>query len=104
MATSTPRAMGPSLSSDQQRGMAPVRGPRPCDAAAQGGADDPAFGLAADGKGHQAGRDGGPGTGAGTGCAFFGQPRVHGLATEPDVVERQRPHAQFGDQYGARLV
>src|ERR1039457_2353152 len=36
--------------------------------------------------------------------ALFQQPWVHGLAAEPDVVERQRTHAQLGDQNGARLV
>jgi hypothetical protein len=55
-------------------------------------------------RSHQSGGGGGARAGAGAGRAFFQQPRVHGLAAEPDVVERQRAHAQLGDQHGARLV
>ena len=83
---------------------AAVGGPQSGDAAAHGGTDDAASGLTADREGHQAGGSGGSGTGAGAGRAFFQQPRVHGLAAEPDVVERQRAHAQFGDEHGAGLM
>ena len=37
-------------------------------------------------------------------CAFLEQPRVHRLAAEPDVVERERAQAQLGDEDGAGLV
>ena len=45
-----------------------------------------------------------PGPGARSRRAFFEQPRVHRLAAEPDVVERQRAQAQLGDEHRAGLV
>ena len=83
---------------------AAVGGPQSGDAAAHRGADDAASGLAADREADQPGGGRRAGTGARARCAFFQQPRIHGLAAEPDVVERQRAQAQFGDQHGAGLV
>ena len=105
--SSTLRAIGPSLSSDQQSVMAPVRGTRPIggaqagDAAAHGRTDDAAFGFTADSEAHKPCSGGRARAGARTGRAFFQQPRIHGLAAKPDVVERQRAQAQLGHQHGA---
>ncbi len=33
--------------------------------------------------------------------AFFEQPGIHGLAAEPDVVEREGTHAELRDEHGA---
>ena len=85
-------------------GHAAVGGAQAGDAAAHGGADDAAAGFAADGEADQAGGGGGAGAGAGAGGAFFEQPGVHGLAAEPDVVERERAEAELGDEHGAGVV
>ena len=52
----------------------------------------------------KSGGGGRAGTGARTGGALLEQPRIHGLAAEPDVVERQRAEAELGDEHGARVV
>ena len=60
--------------------------------------------FAADGEAHQSGGGCGARTGARSGRAFFQEPRIHGLAAEPNVVERQRAEAQLGNQHGSRVV
>ena len=45
-----------------------------------------------------------PGPGARSRRALLEQPRVHRLAAEPDVVERERAERQLGDQHRARVV
>ena len=47
---------------------------------------------------------GGAGAGARARRAFVEQPRVHRLAAEPDVVERERAEAELGDEHGAGVV
>ncbi len=42
--------------------------------------------------------------GARTRRAFVQQPGILRLPAKPDVVQRQRAHAQLGDQHRARLV
>ena len=69
------------------------------DAAAHRGADDAAAGLASDREANQSGSGGRTGTCTRTGRAFFQQPRIHGLAAKPDVVERESAEAQLGDQH-----
>jgi hypothetical protein len=68
------------------------------------GADDAAAGLAADRETHQPGAGGRARTGARSRRAFFEQPGIHGLAAEPDVVERQRAQAQLGHQHRAGIA
>ena len=86
------------------RGTRPYVGRKAVDAAAHGRIDDAATRFAADGEAHQSRGGSGAGTGARSGRPFFQQPRIHGLAAEPNIVERQRAEAQLGDQYGARVV
>ena len=74
------------------------------DAAAHGGADDAAFGLAADAEGYEAGGGGCAGACAGTGGAFFEEPGVQGLAAEPDVVEGEGAEGELGDEDGSGFV
>ena len=83
---------------------AAVGGAQSGDAAAHAGADDAAAGLAADGETDQARGGGCARSGARAGRAFFEQPRIHGLAAEPNIVERQRAEAELGDEHGARVV
>ena len=80
------------------------RGAQAGDPAAHRGADDAATGFAADRKRHQAGCGGRTRTCARTGGALLQQPRVHGLATEPDIVQRQCAQAQLGNQHCAGSV
>ena len=68
------------------------------------GLDDAASGFAADGEADEAGGGGGAGAGARAGGAFFEEPGVHGLAAEPDVVERECADAELGDEDGAGVV
>src|SRR6185437_1503243 len=86
--SSTLRAMGPSLSSDQQSVIAAVRRTKAVHAAAQARTHDAALGFAADRKTDEARGRRGARTGARPGCAFLEQPRIHRLAAEPDVIER----------------
>ena len=110
MVSSTLRAMGPSLSRDQQRVMAPVRGTRPkvgrrpVTPQRMEGADDAASGFRADGEGYEAGCGGCARAGAAAGGAFFEEPGVHGLAAEPDVVEGESAEGEFCDENGSGLV
>src|SRR5262249_61480061 len=77
---------------------------KPSNAAAHGRADDAAAGFAADGKTNQACRGGGAGTCAGARGAFFEEPRIHGLAAEPNVVECERAKTELGDEDCASFV
>ena len=110
IASSTLRVIGPSLSSDQHSVIAPVRGTRPNvgrrpgDAAAHRRRDDAAAGFAADREADQPGRRRRARAGARSRRALFEQPRVHRLAAEPDVVERERAQAQLGDEHRAGVV
>ena len=36
--------------------------------------------------------------------SFLEKPRVHRLAAEPDVVQRERAEAELGDQHGSGVV
>ena len=108
--SSTPRAMGPSLSRDQQSVMAPVRGTRPkvgrSPATPQriaGAMMLPPVSLAI-AKATQPGRRGGARARAAPRCAFLEEPRVVGLAAEPDVVEGKGAQAQLRDEHGPGLV
>ncbi len=75
------------------------------DSATHGRVNDAAFGFTADGEGDESGGGGGAGACAGAACAFFfGCPGVHGLAAEPDVIEGERAHAEFGDEDGSGFV
>src|SRR6266849_5422202 len=91
----------PAESHGASAGHAAVGGAQPGDAATHAGADDAAAGFAADGKTDKACRSGGAGTGAGAGCAFFQEPRVHGLSAEPNIVEGERAEAELGDEHRA---
>jgi len=74
------------------------------DAAAHGGTDDGAAGFGADGEADQPCGGGGSRTRRGTRRAFDGEPGVHGLAAEPDVVEGEGAEGELGDEDGAGLV
>ena len=65
---------------------AAISGAQPGDAATHAGADDAAAGLASNREADEACCCCGTGTRAGAGRAFFEQPRIHGLAAEPNVV------------------
>ena len=80
---------------------AAVGGAQSGDAAAHAGRNDAAAGFAADGESDQSSGGGGAGAGARSGGALFEQPGIHGLATEPDVVEGERAEAELGEQDGA---
>ena len=83
---------------------APKRRTQSGNAAAHRGAHDAASGFAADGEANQArsGRRARPG--ARSRRTFFQQPRIHGLPAKPDVVQRQRAHAQLGHQHSAGCI
>ena len=67
--------------------------------------DDAAAGLAADGERHERGRRRGrAGPGARSRTPSSGSPRVHRLAAEPDVVERERAEGQLRDEHRAAVV
>ncbi len=108
--SSTPRVIGPSLSSDQQSVIAPVRGTRPkvgrrpVDAAAHRGLDDaPPVSLPIE-KPTRPAAVAAPGPALAAARALLEEPRVHRLAAEPDVVQRQRAEAELRHEHGARLV
>ena len=86
------------------RGTRPKVGRRPVTPQRIDGTDDAAAGLAADREADQPRGRRRAGTGARSRRAFLEQPRIHRLAAEPDVVERQRAQAQLGDQHRAGLV
>src|ERR1700761_4244245 len=69
--------------------------------AAHGRTDDGAAGLAADGEADETCGGGGAWPRARTGGAFLEQPRIHGLAAEPDVIERKRAKRELRDQHCA---
>ena len=73
-------------------------------AAPHRGRDDAAAGFAADRKGDERRRGRGAGPGARSRRAFLEQPRVHRLAAEPDVVERERAERELRDEHRAGLV
>ena len=109
IASSTLRVIGPSLSSDQQSVIAPVRGTRPnvgrrpvTPQRIAGATMLPPVSLPIE-KPTSAAAVAAPGPGAGSRRAFLEQPRVHRLAAEPDVVERQRAEAQLRDEHRAGL-
>ena len=100
IASSTPRVIGPSLSSDQQSVIAPVRGTRPkvgrspvTPQRIAGLTMLPCVSLPMENPTRPA-AVAAPGAGAGSRSALFEQPRVHRLAAEPDVVERERAQAR----------
>src|SRR5206468_10924444 len=74
---------------------ATIGGPQSADPAAHGWVDDASASFAADSKPHQACGDGSSGTGARTARSLLGQPRIHCLAAEPDVIERQGAEAEL---------
>src|SRR5256884_1017653 len=69
---------------------AAVGGTKAGDAASHAGADDAAAGFAADGEADKAGGGGCARTGARARRTFFEKPRIHGLATEPNVIEDRK--------------
>ena len=83
---------------------ATVCGAQAGNATAHGGTHNAPAGFAADGKGDEAGRRRGTGPGARAGRAFLEKPRVHGLAAEPDVIERERAKAELCDQDRASVL
>ena len=95
---------GPAKSHGAGARNAAVGGAQASDAAAHAGADDAAAGFAADGEGDETCSRGSAGAGARTGRTFFEIPGIHRLTAKPDVVERERAHAELGDQHRAGLV
>src|SRR5436190_1486061 len=85
-------------------GNAAIGGAKAGDATTHGGGDDAAAGFRADGEGYEACCGCGSGAGARAGGAFFEEPGVHGLAAEPDVVEREGAEGELGDEDGSGFV
>src|SRR5947207_4113769 len=83
---------------------AAISGAKTGDAATHAGADNAAARFATDGEADESGRSGGAGPGAGAGSAFLKQPRIHGLPTEPNVIQSKRTEAQLRDENGAGVV
>src|SRR5216683_181295 len=83
---------------------ATVSGAQSGDAATHAGADDAAAGLAANREANQTSGSSGTGAGAGTGRAFFEEPRIHRLPTEPNIVERERAEAELRQEHGSSGV
>ncbi len=79
-------------------------GAQSCDAAAHRRTDNAAAGFAADGKTDETCRGCRTRASAGAGGAFFQQPRIHRLAAEPNVVQRQRAKAEFCEEHGAGVM
>ena len=102
--------MGPSLSSDQQKRHrtstrdAAVGRAKARDAAAHAGTDDAATRFASNGKTYEPSGSGSAGASARAGSAFFEQPGIHGLAAEPNVIERERAEAEFCEKDSACVV
>src|ERR1043165_4897617 len=109
MASSTPRVMGPSLSRDQHSVMAPVRGTRPkvgrrpvIPQRILGATMLPPVSLPSAKPTNPAAVR--ARAGARAGGAFLQQPRVHRLSAEPDIVQSQGTHAEFGDEHRSGCV
>ena len=84
---------------------AAVGGAQAGNSAAHAGADDAASGLAANGEAHQSGGGGCARARTGTARTLgVGDPRVHGLSAEPDVIEGECAQAELGNQHGAGIV